>query len=89
MKSVLLEMVENKPRWNPRFADFMVPIAVAARDCKPYTLQTNGPVEGKIKKLKYIKRSIYGRASFPLLRQMEFSHPLYSNQSKSAGSVLP
>ncbi len=22
MKSVLLEMVENKPRWNPRFADF-------------------------------------------------------------------
>jgi transposase len=31
MKSVLLEMEENKPRWNPRFADFMVSIGVAAR----------------------------------------------------------
>jgi transposase len=41
MKSVLLEMVENKPRWNPRFADFMVSIAVAVRVCKPYTPQTN------------------------------------------------
>src|SRR5438270_14009728 len=34
MKRVLLEMVENKPRWNPRFADFMVSIAHAARVCK-------------------------------------------------------
>jgi transposase len=41
MKSVLLEMEENKPRWNPRFADFMVSIGVAARVCKPYTPQTN------------------------------------------------
>ena len=32
----------------------------------PYS---NGPVEGKITKLKYIKRSMYGRGSFPLLRQ--------------------
>jgi len=32
----------------------------------PYS---NGPVEGKINKLKYIKRSMYGRAAFPLLRQ--------------------
>jgi transposase len=32
----------------------------------PYS---NGPVEGKITKLKYIKRSMYGRAGFPLLRQ--------------------
>jgi len=32
----------------------------------PYS---NGPVEGKINKLKYIKRSMYGRAGFPLLRQ--------------------
>jgi len=30
---------------------------------------SNGPVEGKINKLKYIKRSMYGRAGFPLLRQ--------------------
>ncbi len=41
MKSVLLEMEENKPRWNPRFADFMVSIGVAARVCKAYTPQTN------------------------------------------------
>lgn len=33
MKSVLLEMVENQPRWNPRFADFMVSIGVTARVC--------------------------------------------------------
>ena len=32
----------------------------------PYS---NGPVEGKINKLKYIKRSMYGRSAFPLLRQ--------------------
>jgi transposase len=32
----------------------------------PYS---NGPVEGKINKLKFIKRSMYGRAGFPLLRQ--------------------
>jgi len=32
----------------------------------PYS---NGPVEGKINKLKYIKRSMYGRSHFPLLRQ--------------------
>lgn len=31
MKSVLLEMVENKAKWNPRFADFMVSIGVTAR----------------------------------------------------------
>lgn len=30
---------------------------------------SNGPVEGKINKLKYIKRSMYGRGSFLLLRQ--------------------
>ncbi|GAC1360666.1 MAG: hypothetical protein NVSMB38_44600 [Ktedonobacteraceae bacterium] len=30
---------------------------------------SNGPVEGKINKLKYIKRSMYGRSGFPLLRQ--------------------
>jgi hypothetical protein len=33
--------VENKPRWNPRFADFMVSIGVTARVCKAYTPQTN------------------------------------------------
>jgi transposase len=32
----------------------------------PYS---NGPVEGKVNQLKYIKRSMYGRSGFPLLRQ--------------------
>jgi transposase len=32
----------------------------------PYS---TGPVEGKINKLKFIKRSMYGRGGFPLLRQ--------------------
>ena len=31
--------------------------------------QNNGVVEGKVNKLKLIKRMGYGRASFPLLRQ--------------------
>jgi transposase len=31
--------------------------------------QSNGVVEGKVNKLKLIKRMGYGRASFPLLRQ--------------------
>jgi len=31
--------------------------------------QNNGLVEGKINKLKLIKRMMYGRAKFPLLRQ--------------------
>ncbi len=30
---------------------------------------SNGPVEGFIHKLKLIKRSMYGRASFALLRR--------------------
>jgi transposase len=31
--------------------------------------QNNGLVEGKVNKLKLIKRMMYGRATFPLLRQ--------------------
>ena len=31
--------------------------------------QNNGLVEGKVNKLKLIKRMMYGRAGFPLLRQ--------------------
>jgi len=30
---------------------------------------SNGQVEGQINKLKLIKRTMYGRAGFPLLRQ--------------------
>jgi transposase len=40
--------------------------ALRAAFTLPYS---NGPVEGKINKLKYIKRSMYGRSGFPLLRQ--------------------
>lgn len=32
-------------------------------------IQNNGIVEGKVNKLKLIKRMGYGRAAFPLLRQ--------------------
>lgn len=31
--------------------------------------ESNGPVEGQIHRLKLIKRMMYGRAGFPLLRQ--------------------
>jgi transposase len=31
--------------------------------------QNNGLVEGKVNKLKLIKRMMFGRATFPLLRQ--------------------
>ncbi len=41
MKSVLLEMENKVPRWNPLFADFMASIGVAPRVCKAYTPQTN------------------------------------------------
>lgn len=30
---------------------------------------SNGPVEGQVNRLKYVKRSMYGRGSFELLRQ--------------------
>jgi transposase len=40
--------------------------AVAAALSLPYS---TGPVEGNINRLKLIKRSMYGRANFDLLRQ--------------------
>ena len=61
MKSVLLEMEENKPRWNPRFADFMVSIGVAARVCKAYTPQTKGKVERSV---SHVKKSFWAGVSF-------------------------
>ena len=45
MKSVLLEMEDKVPRWNPLFADFMASIGVAPRVCKAFTLQTKGNSE--------------------------------------------
>jgi hypothetical protein len=61
MKSVLLEMQENKPRWNPRFADFMVSIGVAARVCKAYTPQTKGKVERTV---SHVKQSFWAGINF-------------------------
>jgi transposase len=61
MKSVLLEMEDNKPRWNPRFADFMVSIGVGARVCKPYTPQTKGKVERTV---GHVKRTLWAGISF-------------------------
>ncbi len=40
--------------------------AIKAALTLPYS---NGPVEGHVNKLKYIKRSMYGRGSIELLRQ--------------------
>jgi transposase len=40
--------------------------AIKAALTLPYS---NGPVEGQINKLKFVKRSMYGRGSFQLLRQ--------------------
>jgi transposase len=61
MKSVLLEMVEAKPKWNPRFADFMVSIGVGARVCKPYTPQTKGKVERSV---SHVKKSLWAGVTF-------------------------
>jgi transposase len=61
MKSVLLEMVENKPKWNPRFADCMVSIGVGARVCKPYTPQTKGKVERTV---SHVKQSFWAGVTF-------------------------
>lgn len=61
MKSVLLEMQENKPRWKPRFADFMVSIGVAARVCKAYTPQTKGKVERTV---SHVKQSFWAGITF-------------------------
>lgn len=61
MKSVLLEMEENKPRWNARFADFMVSIGMAPRVCKPYTPQTKGKVERTV---SHVKKSFWAGVNF-------------------------
>ncbi len=61
MKSVLLEMEDNKPRWNPGFADFMVSIGVGARVCKAYTPQTKGKVERTV---SHVKKSFWAGIHF-------------------------
>lgn len=36
---------------------------------------STGPLEGHVNRLKLIKRSMYGRAKLPLLRQRVLHHP--------------
>ena len=61
MKSVLLEMENKVPRWNPLFADFMASIGVAPRVCKAYTPQTKGKVERTV---GFAKHSYWAGVSF-------------------------
>jgi transposase len=52
---------------------------------------STGPVEGQVNRLKLIKRSMYGRAEFDLLKLRVLHHPKKSldrkNQKKQAQSV--
>ena len=61
MKSVLLEMENKVPRWNPLFADFMASMGVAPRVCKAYTPQTKGKVERTV---GFVKHSYWAGVSF-------------------------
>ena len=44
---------------------------------------SNGPLEGHINRLKLIKRSMYGRAKLPLLRQRVLHHPKDGKEGKA------
>ncbi|HET8851780.1 MAG TPA: IS21 family transposase [Ktedonobacteraceae bacterium] len=61
MKSVLLEMEDKVPRWNPLFADFMASIGVAPRVCKAYTPQTKGKIERTV---GVVKQSLWPGIAF-------------------------
>ena len=67
MKSVLLEMKEKVPHWNPKFADFAVAIGVSIRVCKAYTPQTKGKVERTV---SYVKSSFWPGVTFTDLRDL-------------------
>lgn len=61
MKSVLVEMNQGKPTWNPRFADFAASIGVVPRVCRSYTPQTKGKVERSI---GVVKQSFWPGVAF-------------------------
>src|SRR5712691_9108480 len=61
MKSVLLEMEDKVPRWNPLFADFMASIGVAPRVCRAYTPQTKGKIERTV---GVVKQSLWPGIAF-------------------------
>ena|SRR5712691_9026735 len=43
---------------------------------------SNGPLEGHVNRLKLMKRSMYGRAKLPLLRQQVLHHPKSTQDGK-------
>ena len=49
---------------------------------------SNGPLEGHINRLKLIKRSMYGRAKLPLLRQRVLHHPKNGQEGKAKRSYV-
>jgi transposase len=51
--------------------------AVEAAVSKPWS---NGPVEGKVNRLKMLKRQMYGRAGIELLRARLLPEPAFSGQ---------
>jgi Integrase core domain len=56
MKSALLAMDGEVPRWNLVFSDFMASIGVAPRVCKAYTPQTKGKIE---RTASFVKQSLW------------------------------
>lgn len=52
MKSVLLEMEDGSPKWNPLWSDFLAALGVTPRVCRPYAPQTKGKVERTIRVVK-------------------------------------
>jgi hypothetical protein len=46
-------MIDDVPKWNPLFADFMASLGVAPRVCKPFKPQTKGKVERSVEVIKY------------------------------------
>ena len=48
---------------------------------------SNGPLEGHVNRLKLMKRSMYGRAKLPLLRQQVLHHPKTPKMARSKGAI--
>lgn len=52
MKSVLVQMEDRTPQWNPLWQDVLAAIGVTPRVCRPYAPQTKGKVERSIRVVK-------------------------------------
>jgi SRSO17 transposase len=59
----------NPPAFNPREAAERVPLEQWQRDAMLAVSWNNGQLEGQMNRLKTLKRQMYGRANFELLRQ--------------------